>query len=289
MGSNQANTDAVASKYCSASDSNKSRNDAYKQYIETISPNAYSAYTSCLAMSKKNLKFNLNMAALLPNNFSLSVNFSSMVKGEIAKLSFYAPSGINCSWHKLNSSDINMSSGSSALLNCSRSNIRERTYVNIFRENIGSSDSQLTIPWQGYNKDGIPLTILSDLEKKYNTLLTDNQTLLTSLENSVTAFNSDTCPDEWKEYIPAYGRFIRGLDKTGKIDPEKNRKVGSVQNDIFKKHSHNMGGFKHDNRHDRGDDRSAWAYYGAPNKITSLTGGAETRPKNVVLLYCIKK
>lgn len=38
MGTSGASAEQIASKYCSAADSKKSRTDAYKQYIETISP-----------------------------------------------------------------------------------------------------------------------------------------------------------------------------------------------------------------------------------------------------------
>lgn len=37
---------------------------------------------------------------------------------------------------------------------------------------------------------------------------------------AVMAFNLSACPTGWSEYAPAYGRFIRGIDKSGaNIDP----------------------------------------------------------------------
>lgn len=131
---------------------------------------------------------------------------------------------------------------------------------------------------------------------------------ITTPKGSVIAFASNKCPNGWNEYKEAYGRFVRGLDKSGQgIDPQQNRQISSLQNDIFKAHTHgvtdhghthNMGGYAQSgNIYDSGGGRSAWAYYSAPNKQVSMShanvsiqnsGGAETRPKNVALLYCIK-
>jgi hypothetical protein len=52
-----ASVEAVASKYCSASSNFSESRDAYKQYIESISPNAYNAYQQCLIMSTQDVKF----------------------------------------------------------------------------------------------------------------------------------------------------------------------------------------------------------------------------------------
>src|SRR5215471_8524467 len=38
---------------------------------------------------------------------------------------------------------------------------------------------------------------------------------LDAMPGAVMSFNRDSCPAGWKEYSPAYGRFIRGIDKSG--------------------------------------------------------------------------
>jgi len=291
MGSNSANSESLASKYCSASDSTESSNDAYKEYIETISPYAYSAYQSCLDMSKNNLKFKLDMASLLPKRFSLFVQFNSNSQ-EDATLSFFAPEEVSCSWHQFDTPTIAIPSGSTALLNCSRKNSQQRTYVQVFRTN--ASTTPISIPWGAYDKNGVPIDMIRELEKKYKKLLSENENLQNSLKGSVTAFNSDECPTGWKEYTLAYGRFIRGLDKSGNIDPDKNRKIGSTQEDSFKKHNHNNGGynllFKNNGEEtihttdNRGSEPNLKTTAGIQSR-----GGKETRPKNIALLYCIKK
>jgi len=111
----------------------------------------------------------------------------------------------------------------------------------------------------------------------------------------VVAFVASTCPAPWIVYVPAQGRFIRGLDPSGTNDPDGNlRSVGSVQSDGIANHTHTMGVNGTDTTamvpgvqrlaHFNPDPR-----YGAgPKKETDAnTGGiTETRPKNVALLYC---
>lgn len=112
-----------------------------------------------------------------------------------------------------------------------------------------------------------------------------------SLKNSVIAFYCDKCPPGWEEFKPAYGRFIRGIDRSDeKIDPEGERTPGSIQKDDLKKHSHTRPNAVYDGGPPEKIAKSK--YYGLQWKNpppTGETGGDETRPKNVSLLYCIKK
>lgn len=104
---------------------------------------------------------------------------------------------------------------------------------------------------------------------------------------AVVAFNSKECPSEgWEEYPLAYGRFVRGIDRSGsQIDPDGERSPGSSQEDMFKEHAHDFSAAR-DFRSGAGThDR---AKPSGRNETTQPTGGAETRPKNVALLYCRK-
>ncbi|MDD2565704.1 MAG: hypothetical protein PHZ26_01905 [Candidatus Gracilibacteria bacterium] len=104
-----------------------------------------------------------------------------------------------------------------------------------------------------------------------------------------------SCPSEWSEYLPARGRFLRGIDPTGNtIDPDGTRAVGSLQADIFKSHNHpftdgadfriggGIGG--------AGIVPSTGIYMGTTNRagVVGYSGSTETRPKNVAVIYCIK-
>jgi len=78
------------------------------------------------------------------------------------------------------------------------------------------------------------------------------------------------------------GEFIRGFDNARGIDSA--RVFGSAQTDSFKSHSHPMSVTTISNA--RTTTGTAGATQGLGN--TDSTGGAETRPRNIALLYCIK-
>lgn len=107
---------------------------------------------------------------------------------------------------------------------------------------------------------------------------------------AVIAFDLESCPPSWKEYERAYGRFVRGIDKSidEKMDPDGTRKPGQLQSDEFRSHSHTVtntasGEWPH------GDDGPGSHLGGLrPSVGSGSAGGSETRPKNVALLYCRK-
>ena len=84
------------------------------------------------------------------------------------------------------------------------------------------------------------------------------------------------------------GEFVRGLDNGRGVD--SGRALGSAQTDEFKAHTHTIypaggsGGFS------QGfdvDDPTSGNSLSFPKDTTS-SGGTETRPRNIALLYCIK-
>lgn len=124
-------------------------------------------------------------------------------------------------------------------------------------------------------------------------LLTGVMKMLPS--GAVLAFNLEQCPEpHWKEYQQAYGRFVRGIDKSGNgTDPDGKRAPGSIQHDQFAAHTHERPRDVYDAG---GGDDAAWVApdrhfaFGYSNPPpTGATGGSETRPDNVALLYCEKK
>ena len=112
---------------------------------------------------------------------------------------------------------------------------------------------------------------------------------------AVVSFSISSCPDGWKEYERAYGVFVRGIDRgSEKRDPDGERPPGSFQDDALKKHRHEYEGdganrgvtVDRGERYDdiwRGGDRRQ-----RDDRNTKRFGDAETRPKNIALLYCVK-
>lgn len=95
--------------------------------------------------------------------------------------------------------------------------------------------------------------------------------------------------------IPNYmGEFLRGWDHGRGADPDAasrtNRgdgttgdNVGTKQADAFKSHTHTYNAFS-----GGGLSAAANGSTGSGNNPTSSTGGNETRPRNVNIMYCIK-
>jgi hypothetical protein len=119
---------------------------------------------------------------------------------------------------------------------------------------------------------------------------------------AVVAFNREECPPGWEIYLPARGRFIRGIDPEGERDPDGVRELGSYQADAFQAHRHGVdeGGIPglFDSRQGTGPQARAAdpAYEDRRTHLVleptdSPDGGqvrtsTETRPDNVALLYC---
>jgi hypothetical protein len=108
---------------------------------------------------------------------------------------------------------------------------------------------------------------------------------------SVMPFNLSACPSGWVAADGTggtpdlRGEFIRGLDSGRGIDT--GRVLGSAQIDMFKSHTHNSSVY--------GPGGAAAylastynSYFDATTQVTGATGGTETRPRNVALLYCMK-
>jgi len=80
------------------------------------------------------------------------------------------------------------------------------------------------------------------------------------------------------------GEFVRGLDSGRGVDV--GRTLGSTQTDLFRAHSHSVYSI---NYHNEPGGYSGGGWFGDPiYKNSSTEGGAETRPRNVALLPCIK-
>ena len=79
------------------------------------------------------------------------------------------------------------------------------------------------------------------------------------------------------------GEFIRGFDNGRGVD--SGRTIGSWQVDVFKSHSHTYIRYESTTNRNSG---TIPVLEGAITQYTGSTGGSETRPRNIAMMYCIK-
>ncbi len=164
---------------------------------------------------------------------------------------------------------------------------------------LGMGESfALTVPEQiRENKKSIA-SVQPQVEENQKRIDTIQRMLIPA--GAVLPFNLDQCPDGWKEYTPAYGRFIRGIDKTGKVDSDGERKPGNLQEDQLKqtKFSDQSGKVTPYDSKSESLKNPIWISKAPDNtqlmyeekiEAYNIGSGKETRPKNVALLYCEKQ
>ena len=146
--------------------------------------------------------------------------------------------------------------------------------------------------------NGVTVDYLADHESTKSAVITSQ----IIPKGAIVAFSGDRCPEgpDWELYLPGQGKFLRGIDPTGTIDPSGIRKPGNTQNDSLQGHMHTI---KSVTSTDHGPaDKSPHGFQSGPYKIPqSETQGiiddsrygianvsTETRPKNVAVWFCIK-
>ncbi|MEO0343659.1 MAG: hypothetical protein AAF198_09495 [Pseudomonadota bacterium] len=142
----------------------------------------------------------------------------------------------------------------------------------------------------------LPTAAAAKLKSELSQTNAELEALKLSFSDTVVAFASNTCPIGWREYPQAYGRVVRGIDRSGaNIDSEGERQPGSTQEDALQAHSHSAryhnsnttGSRPHPNMEFPQDQGNKAIKTGGP--LEARVNSLETRVKNVALLYCIRE
>ncbi|MBC3917116.1 hypothetical protein H8L32_06485 [Undibacterium sp. CY18W] len=294
FGQSSASAEQIASKYCDASDSSRARTDAFRQYVESIAPGAFSAYERCVSLAGSGVTISVSKAAILPLYFGANVSFQSNENLAVQILDFAASPDVTCKWKNGQgpaSTQTKLQANTADVLQCTRQSDQNKSAVQIFPKS--KPNSSLDFEWDKYQR-GVPVDLLAQLSKQTALSTAALNQATQSLQASVVGFVSMKCPEGWKEYGPAYGRFLRGVDRVKTNDPDGERAVGSKQDDEFMSHDHTRPKAVYDAGGPipgsvQAGTSLGYTYDGyRPAPKTGLAGGKETRPKNVAVLYCIK-
>lgn len=170
FGSSSVDAAAVASRYCSVQNTSQARADAYQRYVESISPDAYRAYEVCVKYSEQELKFSLDPATVLPNQFTVIALYASKAKNAKTALAFSASDDVTCAWVGNKGEQAELASGSTAALKCTRSDSERKSYVSVFSPELAIE--AMNIPWQAYTKEGVSIDMVAALQARLGTMET---------------------------------------------------------------------------------------------------------------------
>ena len=226
--------------------------------------------------------------------------------------SFFYWDGPNLQWAEVGSS--NHDSWGTQVVQTSGNNISgDGTTINPIIVTEIDGDTLNEIQTISLNNDTLTLTndttsiVLSDyLDNTDNqTISLSNDTLTIQNGNSIViplntpagavmAFNLATCPTGWiaadgtNSTPDLRGEFVRGLDNGRGVD--SGRALASSQTDDLKSHTHSTVQMIGNNNIDGVDSTTTHSGdHHNEARQTGATGGNETRPRNVALLYCIKQ
>jgi hypothetical protein len=203
FGSSNASVEAVASKYCSASDSSLAKTDSYQEYVETIAPGAFAAYDQCLRFTKSDLTFAVDLTMLFPREVSATLGFASQVSGNSqAKLRYESTSGTSCTWNGSPTQEFTLQHPSSASLKCTRTNISEPSGVKVIRTDSGAQQS-MSFRWIAYDPSGQPVDSLLALQKRVDALNEQVQATSQTLQGfkDVKFYSVETSKQEHKNKV----------------------------------------------------------------------------------------
>ena len=169
MSGSRTSESQVASKYCSTNERESRRQDAYEQYLNTVSPGAFSAYDTC----KKFLSTGTQIALSAVHEKEMFVTLRNSLDTGEARIKYSGTQGIDCRW---DASDANEQSQdpwvlkprSAAVVKCNRTSPTQKDSVIVYTST--SPSTPLTFPWSAYNKERQPVDSLRDLQQQLATL-----------------------------------------------------------------------------------------------------------------------
>lgn len=292
FGSSSQSAEQIASKVCDSADASKARSDAFQQYIDEIAPGAYSSYNRCIELQGDGLSITVNQPTILPKFYVVNVSYKNTGSGSQQTITFTASQGVACEWRGAGGKEVKLADNTGDALQCTRNDDTVKSAIFIIPKN--KPNAQMSFPWTAY-KGGVPVDPVRDLTVTVASATTSLNALHASLQGAVVGFNSAQCPSGWFEVKNAYGRFLRGIDKVGATDPAGPRAPGSVQEDAFKSHTHTRPKDVYDFGGPTVGSVAAGQALGysfdgnSPAPPTGASGDAETRPKNMAVLFCQKQ
>lgn len=191
FGSSGASADQVASKYCKGDFSHGAIDDAYQEYVEFISPDAYSAYETCIKHASKDMNFIVDPIASLQKEMNIGISYVAQSGStwwpQTAQIKYSTSEGVSCSSDNSSAQPIQLKTPSSAILKCVRSDYKKRSFVTVIRADAADIPP-LNIPWPEYDDQGNKVTTIDDINQRIFSI--DQK--ITSLESKASRARTET-------------------------------------------------------------------------------------------------
>ena len=166
VGMSNQSAEAVATKYCDSSNNYLSSKTVYKSYVESISPRAYQAYERCVEYSNNELKFFIEDSSILPDEFTISTSYISSGSASTQTRIDISPSkGVSCIADGQPTSFVDIKTGSTVAIKCTRTDSEKASYVTFTDRNSGKI-KPLTLPWEATSKQGISRSEILALQQR---------------------------------------------------------------------------------------------------------------------------
>lgn len=221
VGSSSTKVEQVASKYCDSSNGYKARSSSYSQYVETIAPGAFSAYSDCI-------RGNGSIVADLPPNAISASDLTILVSNRASvaapqQVAFTASPGFDCLWLGAKASKsgsfITINPTSTTTLQCRRKNQSQEGSIAV----VGTSSVNGTymFAWKKF-QGGLPVDELKAIRDA-------NLDLVRTLGSAIVAFDGTSCPAGWSPVTGLAGRTIVGAGAGNGLTPRTNGEVGGEE------------------------------------------------------------
>lgn len=200
MSNADASYESVASRYCSSDAGSAASKDAYRQYVESIAPNAYPAYEECIRFTQQDLGFRLSPSSVLAREFSIVVSYRSSNGAKETRVSYTSSEDVKCTWDDVPGKQRVIKTGSSSQLQCKRKDQSLEGYVQV--ANLTGTKESLTIPWPRYTKDGVQVSLAAELQKEVAEARAQLVSARAAIANLQKGFAGLTAPSGcyWSDY-----------------------------------------------------------------------------------------
>lgn len=284
VGSSSSKVEQVASKYCDANDSYKSRDSSYEQYVEEIAPGAFSAYAECAKVTGDWIEASLNPIAIHATDLMITVGNKTSGQN-YEDVQFLSSPGIVCAWSDPNAkkNSLRLAPNGGSAIQCKRKS--ESAEGSILINTRSRPNANYNFLWKKYQK-GLPVDELQAIKIA-------NLALVESLTTAVVAFDSE-CPSGWIVAPAMAGRVIVGAGAATGLTERARGDSGGEETHLLTiaempSHTHSYI-FTKDSGTPTKVDTTPWEHGDRkPDEQTGAAGGSQPHnnmPPYQVLQFC---